>query len=264
MVRQPRDASGRFGIAEGTAEFEAFFARTQQHYTGMVEGIFQSSTPPASWPWSTVAWEHWRKLVLEHPRQRAIFDWLVALAAQGYRPHELASGQLASGSTRGIDGVVIRPPASDLEPVTWQEARRLLNIVTERKIPLDPVLRAKLDHAARGHGVDRNARNLLRAVRSAVTQVEAQRQAEAMVQQQLVTVLVSTEFTADGHTWTIGVHRVEPETVARLERWAELMTAQAAQHDWEYPIGFSGRTWPPFVIQGKVPGASKKVAVSVA
>jgi hypothetical protein len=260
-VRQPRSAGGKFGVIEGTAEFESYFARTQQHYEGKVAQAFHSPTPPANWPWSTQAREHYRQKILEYPRVEAQMEWIANIAIRGYTPHELAAGELASGSKTGIDGVVIRPPASDLEPATRQEARRLMNTVISQKIPLDSLVLARLEQVARGHGEDRPTVHFLRGVRAEVASAEAQKQAAVRAVEVLTRILVRVPFSAMGESWTVGEHAVTAETLASLEDWKAKMEAQATLHDWDFPSGFS--MWPPYeILSSKSRAAAKVVATA--
>jgi len=260
-VRQARSPGGKFAPVEGQAQFEAYWQRTQAQYLNLVQP-FKSSVPPQHWPWSTDAWTVWREKALDHAKQRAVFDWLFGLVVQGQHPSELASGQLDSGSRMGMNGLVIRPPRTALATQTWEAATRLHREVQERRIPLDALVATRLEHATRGYGEDRSVIRLLRVVRGAITDFEAQQAAQVQAVQVLPTLRVLHPFVANGRTWTRGEYRVPAETVTELRHWQELMEAQAHSHEWDAPIGFQADSWPPFSVleshaAKKTPSASK-------
>ena len=245
MVKQPRSTGGKFAAPvapEGTGDFEAYFRR-------VTAPVLQSAEPPSNWPYSTQSWSHWTAKALEYLRSKATLDWVIGLAIQGYRPRELARGELAPGAAVGANGRVQRPQQSELESATLQEARQLLSQVQTQRINLEPVLLVRLEHASRGYGSDKDARHLLRAVRNEVASEEARRAAQAREDQvHHVRIMVRQSFSAKGRDWVAGEHRVEQSVLDELENWKMLSEIQAQQHDWPAPEGFSVENWPPYEV----------------
>ena len=46
-----------------------------------------------------------------------------------------------------------------------------------------------------------------------------------------------------------GTYRITQVEVDGLRLWQARMEAQANQHDWDAPSGFSPNSWPPFTLQ---------------
>jgi len=221
--------------------------------TEVPEALRDGAPVPKTWPYGQEAWQSLAAKAREHLTLKPWFDFAHAIAVLGFYPEELATGQLRPGAQiKAMTGAVVRPPKPTIPRATEDRARDALRALAERNVKIDPLLHYNLELAAYGRYLShpRGADAAIAAAESAVQQDEAQRRAAAKQAAERPWLVVHFAFRGPGgRSFDGGRERVDPGLAEELCQWQERMEAQAKQHGWDAPSGYSPSNWPPFSIE---------------
>ncbi len=232
-------------MVTGTALDSALAAYTRRT---MPRSIAEGASPPESWVEGPEAWESVISVAREHFAAKAAYDFALEIAERGWRPAELATGELQAGAEiSAASGAVVRPLGSDVAPRAINEAQKLKREISDLNLPLDGAIASDLAAIAFGKNVPpKRVEVILRLVTSTIHQARTARQAERAEARSQPLLRVKRAFKALGKSYPTGEYRIGEEEAAGLEEWKLKMQAQAALHDWGAPDGYRPENWPPF------------------
>ena len=240
------------GDEQAQAAFERYVARLRPGDLQVPAQLQEGSSAPPSWTGTPEEWEAVRRRAVAALREKPAYDFGYAVAVEGYYPDELATGQLRQGAEvlRSSGKVVRRHPAHD-EP-TMRRARELVHEMAQAQVQLEVTLMLDLERVASGRPVGhaRRVKVVIEAAESALSQHYAQKQSAAREEAARPVLTVHRRFRGiGGKNYAPGTYPVDPSVAAELRDWRERMEAQAKQHNWDAPSGFSPDSWPPFSIR---------------
>jgi hypothetical protein len=168
---------------------------------------------------------------------------LLALLAVGFMESKTNANQPKPAGGQRAEPEITAELAEACQRVIQEAVRLHVNI--------DPVVQHVLEFAARyRRGVDKDVRRTLGVAATAVAEsraaLEVSRQQEAAWPAVLV---VYRAFAAKRRSYSLGRFPVRAGEIADLRSWREKMEAQAAEHEWDAPKGFTVNDWPPFEIE---------------
>ena len=217
----------------------------------MPDCLRPGSPPPDSWHWSPGAWEELSAQAREAFRLKPHLEAALAVAQRGFTPQELISGRLAPGTeVNVVTGRVVRHWAA-YDDATMKQAQQLLHELARNRAHMDPILNLDLESISQGRevGSEKRLRIVLEAAESALRQRQAEVQAATQEDAARPVLLVRFHFKAMGREYQQGEHRIDQAEADELRLWKDRMEAQAAQHSWDAPSGFSPDSWPPFTLE---------------
>lgn len=240
-------------VQPGSAEFEAFCSRRA---VLVPEELREGASAPETWPHSAESWEVFAEAAREHLRFKPLHDFAYRIGLLGYFPDELATGQLRPGAEiNAVTGRVVRHWAAYDEP-TIRRARELVRELAQSQAEMDGILRGDLEAIGQGRqvGSEKRLRIVLEAAATALRQRQAERKAATQEEAAKLRLTVLRRFRGIGsRQYAAGEYRIDQAEADELRLWKERMEAQAKQHDWDAPSGFSPDSWPPFTLESPKP-----------
>jgi len=219
----------------------------------------EGAPPPASWLGEPAEWVALKEQATAAWSLRPILDFAEAIV-RGWRPHELASGELDRGAQiRLLDGSVCRSPAMT-DPVLRGRALAVLQQARRAQVKLDPITMVDLEAMAAGSWGARGGEAKVEAAERQLSEAETAHRVAAAEQHARPVISVPRDFRALGRSFPAGTYQIDPAALQELQGWQSKLEAQAASHGWESPAGFERRDWPPYRVLG---GGSANPAQSV-
>lgn len=236
--------------AEGGEEFADLLRPFSKRK--MPDCLRPGAPTPESWNGPSSDWERLAARARDAFQGKPHLEAALAVAQRGFTPQELISGRLAPGAEVNIvTGRVVRHWA-EYDDATMKRARELKHQLARDRAPLAPILMGDLEAIGQGRqvGSEKRLRIVLEAAATALRQHQAERKAATQEEAAKLRLAVRRRFRGiGGRQYAAGEYRIDRAEADELRLWQERMEAQANQHDWDAPSGFTPDSWPPFSIE---------------
>lgn len=217
----------------------------ERYCTRMMPEALKSDAVPATWPYDPGLWAELLECARDEFANKCGLDFVLAVAGQGYRPEELATGSPVT-----VDGVgnVYRHPAEYSDAVI-SRAREAKQALAQAGVRIDTIFEGNLERAATGQyaGHEDKVNAAIEAAEQAVRLAHAERQAAVAddAKKPILNVLVPFRGPR-GLAYSKGSYRISRDMAEELNQWLEVMQEQAKGRTLD-SLGF--RIWPVFEIQ---------------
>ncbi|MEX0801330.1 MAG: hypothetical protein WD379_08945 [Dehalococcoidia bacterium] len=225
--------------------YDAYLARRLRE-----RGLAPGAPPPASWTLSREDWDVVAELARRALQANLALEY-VQLVEAGWRPEELADGELRGGASIAVNtGMVVRPTPPEISLELEQAAAAALAELGRHYLRLDDaVLDQALRAAATGAwmGQPRKVEAAIDAANGLLRQQEAEREAAQKAASDRPMLTVHVPFRAKGRSYAPGTNPIDPEVADELRDWADKV--EASTRGGTRTLGSLGfPQWPVFTL----------------